>query len=122
MPRRNNRKHYKHEGELGFNPNKYITGSAYHTNKPKYAVCVSHKSRPAANRHKARACSIKKKRALTQIWEMEQRAERVCLPEDAAPQTTELTLNASRDQEESAISIHSIIGGINHWIRTILSV
>ena len=125
MPRRNNRRHYRQEGELGFNPKKYITGNGYHpVSAPKYAVCVSYENRPAANRHKARNYTAKKRRAMQEIRQLERKAEQIMLPESSAPvqPVTPISLPATKAavSPQSHNTIISIIGGIKNWIKAIL--
>lgn len=130
MPRRNNRKHYKNEGKLGFDPNKYISGNGkkpMSPSPPKYAVCVSYENRPAANRHKAQKCTTKKRRAMKEIRQLERKADQVKVPQThktnnyASLETSQIVSTASCAQPAMAqITIKSIIGGIKHWIKTVL--
>ena len=128
MPRRNNRKRYRHEGELGFNPDKYISGSGhYHHTPQRPIVCTERTSRPAANRHKARNKTAKYRRAWNDISQMQQTADRVKMPQSLPLEMrTPVKLEQKQPTAGAAVAtdtqktITTIIGGIKKWIRTIL--
>ena len=125
MPRRNNRRHYRHEGELGFNPKKYITGSGYRpASLPKYAVCISYENRPAANRHKAQNYTAKKRRAMQEIRQLERKTEQIVLLESNSHTQTitpiRLPVTQADESQQPHNIIISIIGGIKNWIKAIL--
>ncbi|MBQ9662000.1 MAG: hypothetical protein IJV40_02470 [Oscillospiraceae bacterium] len=122
MPRRNKQRHYKHEGELGFNPRKYIAGSGYRSGPSRYAVCIETESRPASNRHKAQKATARKRRAISEVYQMEKAANQVQIP-----QTHKANNYASEEnsvQRPSPVATqnnrNTIIGGIKNWIRKIL--
>ena len=118
MPRGNRRKHYPNEGRLGFNPNKYISGSGYHAPKgqPRYAVRTDSALKPTSDRHKARSCTKKKRRAMEEVYRMQESAGKVILPR------TDEQLSAAEQMkptewEENKITI---FGGIRNWLKRIL--
>lgn len=80
MPRRNNRKRYKGEGKLGFNPNKYIgkAGSAGCSGPSPGIQRVSTVSRPSSNRHKAHSDNKRKRRAREQLRQIQKDTEKFC--------------------------------------------
>ena len=101
MPRRNNRKRYKGEGTLGFNPYKYISGSGYGScygfNSGNGSVRtfgrsgigragsispdvqrIARADKPCSDRHKAHSYTQKKRRAMNEIRQMSKSAEKVC--------------------------------------------
>ncbi len=123
MPRRNRRKHYPNEGRLGFNPNKYISGSGYHASngQPRYAVRTESAPKPASDRHKARSCTKKKRRAMEEVYRIQESAGKVILPRN--PKTTEqqsaVDLMKPTEWEENKITI---FGGIRNWLKKTLSV
>ena len=85
MPRRNNRKRYKGEGYLGFNPNKYIgktvtadrTGDSSRANTALTPSIqrVAFVSRPHYERHKAHSDNRRKRRAMESLRKMRAETE-----------------------------------------------
>ena len=87
MPRRNNRKHHKNEGSLGFNPDKYISrpGGGYSAPMKNTQRRISmnliqkieYENKPSHYRHKAHSYNRRKSRAMNEIKRMQQSAARV---------------------------------------------
>lgn len=145
MPRRNNRKHYRNEGRLGFNPDKYISkpGDSSHHHHSRYspaqlAQSVSRDSRPSPNRHKARSVTRKKRRAMEEIRRMQQTAERVKTT-TSQPRRSPVNTPSVASSHPSVATIQSapvvstcptnpatntsptsIFGGIKKWLRKAL--
>lgn len=136
MPRRNSRRRYRHEGELGFNPYKYI-GSKEYLSPQKQIVCVEREDSPADSRYKTRQKTAKNRRAWTEMYQMQQTTEKVRMPESLPLKLRTPVKPAREPQTQSVIAVqkptqsaptpHSmgtpvitIIGGIKNWIRTIL--
>ena len=147
MPRRNNRKRYKGEGTLGFNPYKYISGSGCGNR----STCASgwsgtgcagsispdiqriaRANKPCSDRHKAHSYTRKKHRAMNEIRQMSKSAERVCASLSA--QTPIPTPGISPESAVSEPMIRepavyepvadstvkptiTILGGIKEWLK-----
>lgn len=140
MPRHNNRKHYRNEGRLGFNPDKYISKPGdcsrhYIRYSPaQLAQSVSHDSRPSPNHHKARSVTRKKRRAMEEIRRMQQTAERVKTtisqprrspvntPSVASSNPSVATIQSAPVVRSSPTNTSptSIFGGIKKWLRKAL--
>lgn len=77
MPRHNNRKRMRHEGELGFDPTKYIgTHTPRQGRTYRYPMRMEKKSaRSRFDRHKAHAPTKKQHRAMAEIKRLHKQAE-----------------------------------------------
>ena len=77
MPRHNNRKRIRHEGELGFDPMKYIGSRAPRKGHPyRYPMRMERKADTNRfDRHKAHAPTMKQHRAMAEIKRLHKQAE-----------------------------------------------